>query len=446
MKNLSIHPLRLILFLIIPVFLQAQTRPDSVKNVPWWNFHFQMTVLAQYHPYFKAKYSGKNSLDTNAESTLSVTSTLFLGTRLWKGASAFFNPELSGGSGLSHTLGVAGFPNGETYRVSDPAPHVYIARLYLTQVFSLSKGKHFEEDDLNELPGDVPDFYLSVSAGKFSMMDFFDHNSYCNDPRTQFYNWTLMGNGAWDYPANVRGYTYGVVLQLVKPTWAVRYGFVMVATLPNGSEMDFDIFRSNAQALEFEKKFRIRSLPGAVRVMGYFNQSKMGNYRQAIDRGVADDTTPDLSYSRALGRTKFGFGLNMEQAVHKNIGLFLRGGWNDGQNETFAFTEIDRHLSAGISINGGLWKRADDQFGLALIANGLSADHRDFLKAGGYGFIIGDGNLNYSPEFIIELYYNFRFFRKYLWLSPDYQFILHPAYNMDRGPVHAFGIRAHVEF
>ena len=436
----------LVVIFIIPLMLYAQPKPDSVKSAPWWNFHFQMTVLAQYHPSFKAKYSGKNSLDINAESTLSVTSTLFLGTRLWKGATAFFNPELSGGSGFSYTLGVAGFPNGETYRVSDVAPHVYIGRLYFTQKFNLSKEKHFEEDDFNQLPGVEPDFYLSITAGKFSMMDFFDKNSYANDPRTQFYNWTLMGNGAWDYPANTRGYTYGIVLQLVKPTWAVRYGFAMVATTPNGSEMDFDILRNNSQALEFEKQFRIKSLPGSFRVIGYFNQSKMGNYAEAIAWGQAHDTTPDLSYSRALGRTKFGFGINFEQAVHSSIGLFLRAGWNDGHNETYAFTEVDRHLSAGISFNGGLWKRADDQFGLALIVNGLSSDHRGFLKAGGYGFIIGDGDLNYSPEFITELYYNFRFFRKYLWLSPDYQFILNPAYNMDRGPVHAFGIRAHVEF
>jgi len=446
MKNLSLNPLCFILFLILPVILHAQAKPDSVKNVPWWNFHFQMTVITQYHPSFKAKYSGRNSLDTNAETNISVTSTLFFGVKLWKGASAYFNPELSGGSGFSSTTGIAGFPNGEVYRVSDPAPHIYVARLYLTQMFDLSPGSYFRDDDLNQLPGYVPDFYLSVTAGKFSIMDFFDNNIYSHDPRSQFYNWTLMGNGAWDYPANTRGYTYGLVLELVKSSWAIRYGFVMVPTTPNGSTMDFNILRSNSQALEFEKKFRIKSLPGDVRVMAYFTQAQMGNYRQAIEWGQSHDTTPDLSYSRVLGHTKWGFGINAEQSVHKNIGLFLRAGWNDGVNETFTFTEIDHHLSAGLSIKGGLWKRADDEIGFALIANGLSADHRNYLKAGGYGFIIGDGSLNYSPELITELYYSFRFFTKFLWLSPDYQFILHPAYNIDRGPVHAFGIRAHVEF
>jgi len=438
--------IKFVFFLFVSEVLYAQPKPDSAKSLPWWNFHFQSTVIGQYHPPFKAKYSGRNSLDTNAETDISVTTTLFFGSRLWKGADVYFNPELSGGKGFSNTTGIAGFPNGEIYRVGDPAPQVYIARLYLRQLIDLSPGSYFKDDDLNQLPGYIPEFYLSITAGKFSIMDFFDNNLYSHDPRSQFYNWALMGNGAWDYPANVRGYTYGVMLELVKLSWAVRYAFVMVPNSPNSSVMDLNLWRSNSQALEVEKKIRIRKLPGTVRFMAYLTQARMGNYRQAMEWGISHDTTPDASWSRELGHTKWGFGINLEQSVQKNIGIFLRAGWNDGHNETFAFTEIDRNVSLGVSINGGLWTRTDDALGLAFLVNGLSDDHRDFLEEGGYGFIIGDGKLRYSPEFITELYYSFRFFTKFLWITPDYQFILHPAYNMDRGPVNALGFRVHVEF
>jgi len=435
----------LLIILIISVanLVNAQLINDSLEAGQRWNFHFQSTVTTQYHPAFHAKYSGLNSLDHFDESTISVTSTIFLGARLWKGAQAYFNPELSGGTGFSQTRGVAGFPNGEVYRVSDPTPHIYIARLYLRQLIALSDNKVFKTDDLNQLAVREPDSYLCIIAGKFSIMDFFDINAYSHEPRTQFYNWALMGNGAWDYPANTRGYTYGLVVELVKKTWAIRYGLVMIPTTPNGSRMDFNIWRSNSSALEFQKSYKMGRQSGIIRIMGFFTQAQMGNYQDAMNLGKAHDTIPILDSSRAFGHTKYGFGINVEHTISRNIGLFLRGSWNDGHNETFVFTEIDRALSLGISLSGLLWKMKDDNLGLAFLVNGLSADHKNFLKAGGYGFIIGDGSLNYAPEFIVEIYYNFRFFRKYLWLSPDYQFILNPAYNHDRGPANAFGLRVH---
>lgn len=420
------------------------SQADSTKNERW-NYHFQTTVLTQYHPSFKAKYSGAYSLDTNHETTISVTATIFLGLRLWKGAQVYFNPELSGGSGFSQTRGVAGFPNGEVYRVSDPSPHVYIARLYFRQLFALSKTYHRVDDDFNQLSGKEPDSYISLIAGKFSMMDFFDNNSYSHDPRTQFYNWALMGNGAWDYPANTRGYTYGLAMEYVNPSWALRLAFVTLPEVANGSDMQFHILTSNATSLEFEKKYRIGSRKGRFSLLAYLNLGPMGNYQQAIDIGSINDTAPDITKVRANGHTKYGFGINAEQEVGKSVGFFLRSSWNDGNNETWIFTEIDRTLTAGINIGGELWHRDDDNFGSALIVNGISSSHREYLKAGGVGFILGDGTLNYSNEFIFEAYYSFRFFNKFLWISPDYQFILNPGYNQDRGPVHALGIRIHIE-
>jgi high affinity Mn2+ porin len=437
----------LILFFIIfsANLLNAQLVNDMLGEGQRWNFHFQSTVVTQYHPAFHADYSGLNSLDHNDETTISITSTLYLGLRLWQGSQFYFNPELSGGTGFSQTRGIAGFPNGEVYRVSDLAPHVYIARLYLRQLIPLSDSRDFKTDEINQLAVREPDSYVSINAGKFSIMDFFDQNTYSHDPRTQFYNWALMGNGAWDYPANTRGYTYGMVIELVKKYRAIRIGFVMVPTTPNGSEMDYNIWRSNSSSLEYEQRYKIGKQTGIIRIMAYFTQARMGNYQDAMNWGKARDTMPILDSSRSYGHTKYGFGINVEHCLSRNVGLFLRGSWNDGHNETFTFTEIDRALSFGISLNGGLWKMKDDNLGLAILVNGLSGDHKNFLKSGGYGFIIGDGALNYAPEFIAEVYYNFRFFKKCLWLSPDYQFILNPAYNQDRGPVHAFGIRAHFE-
>ena len=418
--------------------------PDTVKG-QFWNYHFQLTVLPQYHPAFKAAYTGENSLQKYEESTISLSATLFLGMRLWKGAQAYFNTEVSGGKGFSQTHGVAGFPNGEVYRVSDPSVHVYIGRLYLRQIFSLSKSSHRVEDDFNQLAGREPDTYMSLIAGKFSMMDFFDNNRFSHDPRTQFYNWALMGNGAWDYPANVRGYDYGLAMEFVRPKWAIRTALVTMPKEANGQQMEYNITKSLGSAVEFERKYHLGRQTGVLRAMAYFNLAPMGNYNQSISLGKQEDTIPDITLTRAEGRTKYGFGINLEQNLSRNFGLFMRAGWNDGQNETWVFTEIDRTVTLGLNIDGNLWKRDEDNFAFSIIVNGISSPHADYLKAGGMGFILGDGNLNYAPELIGEVYYSFQFFKKLLWICPDYQFMLNPGYNQDRGPANAFGLRVHIE-
>jgi len=430
--------------LSISSYLQAQTTKDSINNSNW-NFHFQNTVIYQYHPSFRAKYSGVNSLNHDAEGPTSITATLYFGVKLWKGATAFFNPEISGGSGFSETRGIAGFPNGEVYRVTDAKPKIYSARLFLKQVFSLSDKYELVEDGINQLPIYMPTSYFAVSAGKFSIMDFFDNNKFCHDPRTQFFNWALMGNAAWDYPANTRGYAYGIVTELVKPHWALRFSSVMVPTTANGAIMDKNILHSRSEALEFEHKYTIGNQSGTIRLMTFLTEARMGNYRKALEWGEAHHTAPVIDSTNVLGRTKYGFGLNIEHKFSNDLGLFFRASWNDGHNETWVFTEIDRAISAGLQLNGNFWNRNYDKIGLALLANGLSNEHRDYLKAGGYGFIIGDGNLNYQPEIITELYYSYKLKDYPLWISPDYQFIINPAYNKDRGPIHSFGIRAHAE-
>jgi high affinity Mn2+ porin len=426
----------------IPSF--AEVKRDTL-NVPFWNFHFQSTLISQYHPGFQAKYTGQNSAISSSESTTSLSSTFYLGTRLWKGASAYYNFEVSGGSGFSQTRGIAGFPNGEVYRVSDPSPKYYNARYYLTQIFPLTEKSEKVEDDINQLAANMPVSYFSITVGKFSIMDFFDDNSYSHDPRTQFYNWALMGNGAWDYPADTRGYTYGVEVEMVKPAWTLRFAAVMVPTTANGADMDWNLKHSHSESVEFEQRYKLGEQSGAFRLMGFLTEARMGNYKQAIEWGIAHNSAPVIDATNHLGRTKYGFGVNAEQQINNYLGAFFRLGWNDGNNETWTFTEIDRSASAGIQLNGSSWNRIEDKLGTAFIVNGLSSNHRKYLEAGGYGFIIGDGALNYGAECITEVYYSFRLAKYCLWVSPDYQLIINPAYNKDRGPVNALGARLHVQ-
>jgi high affinity Mn2+ porin len=396
---------------------------DTLKQQRF-NFHFQQTVITQYKPSFGANYTGDNSLLTQSETQSSITTTLFGGARLWKGASAFFNPELSGGSGLSKTLGVAGFPNGETFRVGGSEPKIYIARLYFTQNFEWGKEKDTLQDDNNQLAGLKSKRYFSVTAGKFGMADFYDGNEFSHDPRSQFMNWSLMDNGAWDYPANTRGYAMGIHTELGMPNWTLRFAFTMSTTTANGAIWDAKVGKANTQTMEYERRYTINGNKGTLRILGFRNNGKMGNYRDAL---AISAVNPVVDTNLVYGKHKYGFGISADQYLSKDFGVFAK-------------------LSFGGVLKGNSWKRSDDELGLAFVANGLSGPHRDYLAAGGYGFIIGDGKLNYSNELIAELYYKINAYQKKFWLSPDYQFIVNPAYNKDRGPVNVFSLRVHVEF
>jgi len=411
---------------------------DSTKN-----FHFQETAISQYKPGFSAPYSGRNSLISSQEVESSITTTLFMASKLWKGAQIVFDPELSGGSGLSSTLGVAGFPNGETFRVGGTQNKIYIARTYFRQNFGWGAESDTIRDDINQVQTLRSREYFSFSIGKFGMADFFDNNAFSHDPRSQFMNWSLMDNGAWDYPANTRGYAWGTEVEFGQPTWTLRYAFTLVTTQANQSVWDSRLSKANTSTLEFEERYKISSQPGTFRVLTFLNNGKFGSYHQAI---IQNPSSPNVDSTQAYGRHKYGFGISADQYLTRDLGVFARTSYNDGHTETWFFTEIDRSESLGAVLKGVSWKRSHDEVGLAILANELSSDHRDYLSHGGYGFIIGDGKLNYKPEMILELYYKVDFYQEKFWLTPDYQFILHPAYNADRGPVNVMGIRAHIEF
>ena len=416
---------------------------DSAKDERF-SVHMQTTVITQYKPSFYAKYSGVNSLTSQEETETSLTSTLFLGVRLWKGASAYLNPELAGGSGLSGALGVAASTNGETYRIGDPKPTTILARLFFRQQFSFGTEKERIAEEKNQLGEMRSTHFFAFTVGKVSVSDYFDNNSFSHDARTQFMSWGLMNNGAWDYAANQKGYTPSVVLEFVTPQFELRYHASLVPKSANANDMNWNISEASGQSLEYTCKTHLKKGKLIFRVMGFLNIANMGNYKQSITLAADKDTLPNIIQTRQYGRNKYGFTLNSEYE-RKFFGAFLRAGWNDGNNETWMFTEIDQTVSAGLVLKGKFWKRKDDALGIATVASGLSAPHREYLKDGGKGFMLGDGNLNYEWEKLIETYYSFALMKNNIALSVAYQYVINPGYNKDRGSVNVFSVRVHAE-
>jgi len=417
-----------------------------------WTTHFQTTVIYQHQSAFRAKYSGQNSLDTTANEAYSQTATLFIGRRLWKNAVFYFNPEITGGDGISHVTGLAGAPNGEIYRVGNPKPTAFVARGYLQQIIPIGNTAYHEvEDGENQLSRMQPHSYISLIMGKFCVSDFFDDNLYSHDARSQFLNWAIMASGAWDFMADTRGYTTGIAAAIHRPNWTLGFASVRVPRLANGLEMDWNIAKANSETLEYEQKWSIHHRPGTIRATGYITFSKAPVYTKATQDLLKGDST---RYFVLMGEkewntyegVKYGFGINLDQEIANGIGVFSRISWSDGHSGTWAFTEIDRNLQIGYSLDGKLWNRPADVFGMCAAVNGLSSEHRAYLKAGGMGFIIGDGNLNYGTEKILEAYYRAKL-NNFLFVSVDYQFITNPGYNKDRkGPIYVPGVRVHVEF
>ena len=416
--------------------------PSKGEEEPF-SLHFQSTMATQAHPSFSAKYSGQNSLSADSESATAFVSTLYADARLWRGAELLFNPEISGGKGLSSTLGVAAFPSGIVYRVGDPAPAVYVARIAISQTFDLGGGKVTNEPAPNELAGTRDRDVLAITVGRLSVTDVFDGNRYAHDPTERFFNWALFASGAWDYPADTRGYTWGVLADLAVDWWSARAGVALEPKYANLAVMDWRIDKSHGLVAEYEARYSIGERKGAASLLLFLNQARMGSYQQVLDNPGAYNN--DVAATRADGRTKYGFAVSVEQEVTSTLGAFLRLSANDGANESWAFTEIDRSIALGVVQNGALWFRPRDEAGIAFVANGLSPVHRRYLERGGYGFIIGDGALNFAPELISDIYYKARL-ADYVSLSAIYQPILNPGYNSDRGPVHVFTGRLHVAF
>jgi high affinity Mn2+ porin len=404
-----------------------------------WNWHVQNTDIVQGDPGFPAKYSGPNSLNSRGEVQDTVSLDLFLGLRLWRGAEAHVDGLVWQGFGLSKTVGIEAFPNGEAYRLGTQIPNIMPARAFIRQTIDLGGEEETVEDDQLQLAGKKDVSRLTLTLGELSVLDILDNNTYAHDPRTQFMNWALVGNEAWDYPADSVGYETGFAAELNQPHWALRYGFFQVPRVSNGMAQDAHYLEAWGMVTEVERRWAIKTHPGAIRFLAYLNQAHMGSYEEALS---APGT--DIALTRAY-RQKYGFAVNWEQEITTNIGVFSRLGWSDGRTESWAYADVDRTGSLGVSVKGAIWNRPNDTVGLAGVINGISRVHQEFLAAGGTGILAGDGALNYGLEKTLETYYDVGIWKS-VHAALDYQFVIDPAYNRDRGPVSVFGARLHWEF
>jgi high affinity Mn2+ porin len=405
-----------------------------------WNWHGQTTFIGSIHPNFSSRIPpGPNSLNDHFERQETLSLDLAGGLRIWEGGEAHLDGLLWQGYGFSKTLGIEGFPNAEAYRAGTRTPNVVFARAFIRHTFGLGGGTESVPDDMLHLAGPVDVERLTLTLGKISVLDVFDNNSYASSARTQFQNWGLTSNEAWDYPADSIGYMTGAAADLHEENWSLRYGVFQMPKVSNGLAIDKAYLRAWGMVTEVERRFTLGSRPGAVRFLTFLNRAHMGRFQTVVD-------DPALSIAETRNyRLKYGFGVNAEQEILPNIGVFARAGWSDGHSESWAFADVDRSLSIGAAVKGAAWGRPNDIFGVAGLFNGLSKVHQRFFEVGGTGILAGDGTLNYRVEQILETYYDATVY-KTVHVGIDYQFIANPAYNGDRGPVHDITGRLHFEF
>ena len=433
------------LLLVVPAFAQ-----DAAEPTPVFGFHAQATYIWQRKPSFNASYSGPKSLVPGAEKSYSFTTTADFGARLWQGAQLHFNPEGAQGVPLSNLTGSGGISNGELQRGSTTSLKKYIGRLFVQQRFDVGTETEKVDADFNELGGNYGARRWTVTVGSFSLLDYFDNNPYAKDPREQFMNWSFLTHGAWDYPADARGYTTGALLEYRTPEWSIRAGRSMQPKESNGLALDRNFRRQYGDQLEVDGNLPVAVAAGPLRgrLVVFRNRTIAGSFADAIAQGGV----PDLSLVRR-SQTKTGWGATLEVPLGEDEGLFLRASRNSGNLETYAFTEIDRQVSFGGQFTGGRWGRKQDRVGVAYAINGLSAGHRDYLAAGGQGAFLGDGKLRYGTERVFETYYrmalpewSMRAGKLKTALSVGFQGITNPGYNRDRGPVEVYSVRWHSEF
>jgi high affinity Mn2+ porin len=413
------------------------TDPESDR----WEIHGQTTYLAQGYPAFRALYTGPNSLTPAPQAQATWSNSLFLNARLWEGGEVYYNPELLQGFGLNDTVGAGGFPSGEAQKSNFPYPHYNTSRLFLRQTFGFGGEQEEFASGPSQLAGKVDVSRLTIQVGKMAVTDIFDGNAYAKDTRKDFMNWSMWAPGAFDYSADKVGLSYGATAEFNQKQWALRSGYFLMDAVSNSNNFDTKVFQRGEYLVELETRYSLFNQPGKLRTIAWLNSVFSGSYRETLDNPALN---LDIAQTR-IGRIKYGYVINLEQALTDEVGLFGRWSWNDGKTEIMAFTDIDASLSLGVSIKGTRWGRPDDVIGIGGAINALSRDHRDFIAAGGLGPLIGDGQLNYRRERILESYYAYAL-NKQLTLTGDYQLVINPAYNADRGPVHVFSGRLHGEF
>jgi high affinity Mn2+ porin len=416
------------------------------KNTRFW-LSGQTNFIFQTHPPFSALYSGTHSLGPNYDKATSRVMTLYTGVRLNTSTELLVDIEEAGGEALSLGFGLAGNTNLDIVRNPLLSKAPYLGRGMIHKVFALSKDKVENERNPFSLFDELPRRRIEVRFGKFSMPDFFDNNSVGSDTHLQFTNWTIDNNGAWDYAADTRGYTVGVTADYEDRNWGFRFGEALMPKVANGIDLVWRPWQVHAENYEYELRHGlIAKKAGVVRLLAYDNEANMGIYRDAVARFLQGQVPrPDITNHPWHITRKYGFGANVEQELAPNLTAFARFGWSNGKTESFAYTEVDQTFIAGLGARGAWWHRRQDRAGWAVVTNGICKDHQEYLRLGGLGFLLGDGNLNYGRETIFESYYTAHVWRG-IYLAPGVQHINDPGYNRDRGPVVVPSFRAHVEF
>ena len=427
---------RLAAALLLPASAFAQDQES-------WNAHVQSTYIRQVQPAFHSPYEGPHSLRGDPGASYSLTATASLGLRLGEGTEVYVDPEAVQGVPLSGLGGLAAFPNGELAKTSGKELKLYRARLFVRQTFELGGDAVPVASDANQLKSTYQSRRVVVTAGNVSVLDMFDNSTYAHDPRTQFMNWTLMTYGAYDYPADARGYTNGVAVDYDDGPWTLRFGRFAQPKLPNGLPLDNDLLRHYGDQLELVHTHTLGTYAGAVRVLAFRSRARMSTYEDALAAAPAGDA-PSLDAVRTGDHVKTGIGIDAEQQVASDLGVFVRAMKADGKTETYAFTESDASLTAGLSLKGSRWSRDKDTVGLALGADAISSAHREYLERGGLTSFLGDGTLRYGHERMAELYYSAELGAGFT-LTADAQRVVNPGYNMDRGPASFYALRLHWE-
>ena len=436
-----------------PCLACGQVAPSPAPDAPAasdapaeedWGLHAQATLLEQFHPAFRSLYRGPQSLDPGARGDETFDATAYAGLRLWHGAEAWVDGEIDQGFGISNTLGLAAYSSGEAYKVGAEVPYVRIPRLFLRQTIGLGGGTDKVDADQNVLGGSQDHDRIVLTVGKYGAADIFDTNKYAHDSRNDFFNWAIIDTGSFDYAADAWGYSYGAAAEWYQDWWTLRAGAFTLSVVPNSRALDTS-FSQVQYVAEAEERHSLWGQPGKLRLLGFLTRGRMGDYGAAIAYGEANDVPADIAAVRTYA-TRTGAGLNLEQAITASLGVFARAGLSEGGREPYEFTDIDKTLSAGLSLQGKSWGRGEDTIGLATVLDDISRRHKDFLNAGGLGILIGDGVLrNSGPEQAVETYYDYHV-TSFAQVTADYQFINNPAYNRDRGPVSVFGLRLHAQY
>jgi len=453
------------LFLLATPVLHAQEVPESpvpanpdpeADPIPvmfphpesdrWW-ISGQANFISQWHPAFDSPYQGRNSLSPQAQDATSRVLTLYTGLRLTNKAELLCDVQETGGHGIGEALGLAGFTNLDVVRNPTLSKAPYIARLMWHQIIPLSPEDAPSVRTPLSLFSSLPVRRLEIRFGKFGLADFFDLNSYGTDSNFQFLNWTVDNNGAYDYAADTRGFTYAAMFEYHDRHWAARFAEGLMPKVANGIHLDADLTRARSENMEFEiHRAVILKREGLLRLLAYVNHANMGIYREAIDNFRAGLTAvPEITAHPLQTTIKYGFGANFEQPFNDWLGVFGRWGWNEGRHESYAYTEVDETIELGLGASGIRWNRKFDRAGVAFVSNGISRDHQQYLALGGLGFLLGDGRLSYGRENIVETYYALHAWRG-AYPSFGFQYIANPGYNRDRGPVLVPTLRLHLEF